>query len=212
MFVGIYANRYGYMPEGAKISITEAKYNAATVSKIPRLIFIEIENALLPAVSPDSESANAKHALSEFKGRLRTNHIVKSFDGPQDLAAKVGASVGRELLIKQRDDSFERRLSVADMMRFQDYTDEAIRSYLSRLEDEISDYLLDTSVFQDLDQPLIQLTGSFSFNSVVHHVSALPSSFRVKHPSERSVHRGFIDLGAALRHFDSRVLAQVRHD
>ncbi len=48
LFVGIYANRYGFIPEGTTVSITEAEYKAATEYGIPRLIFIEGEHPLSP--------------------------------------------------------------------------------------------------------------------------------------------------------------------
>ena len=40
LYLGIFAYRYGYIPEGHKLSITEMEYNQAVKRKIPRLIFI----------------------------------------------------------------------------------------------------------------------------------------------------------------------------
>ena len=39
-FIGIYAHRYGYIPDGHKISITEAEYKAAGEADLKRLIYI----------------------------------------------------------------------------------------------------------------------------------------------------------------------------
>src|SRR5688572_4713454 len=40
MYVGIFARRYGAVPEGAEVSITEAEYQRAVERGIPRLIFV----------------------------------------------------------------------------------------------------------------------------------------------------------------------------
>ena len=40
VFVGIYAHRYGFIPDGDDISITEAEYNAAVSLNIPCYIYI----------------------------------------------------------------------------------------------------------------------------------------------------------------------------
>jgi hypothetical protein len=40
IYVGIFAYRYGYVPKGYAISVTEMEYNRAVERKIPRLIFV----------------------------------------------------------------------------------------------------------------------------------------------------------------------------
>ena len=40
IYVGIFAHRYGYIPEGHEISITEMEYEGAVERDIPRLIFL----------------------------------------------------------------------------------------------------------------------------------------------------------------------------
>ena len=40
IYVGIFAHRYGYVPAGHAISVTEMEYNRAVERKIPRLIFV----------------------------------------------------------------------------------------------------------------------------------------------------------------------------
>src|SRR5438270_4778628 len=39
-YLGVFAHRYGYVPNGHPISITEMEYNRAVKRNIPRLIFI----------------------------------------------------------------------------------------------------------------------------------------------------------------------------
>src|SRR5712692_9275939 len=40
IYLGVFAYRYGYVPKGYDISITEMEYNRAVERNIPRLIFI----------------------------------------------------------------------------------------------------------------------------------------------------------------------------
>ena len=40
IYQGIFAHRYGYVPEGCDISFTEMEYNRAVERGIPRLIFL----------------------------------------------------------------------------------------------------------------------------------------------------------------------------
>ena len=47
IFIGIYAHRYGIIPEGDTISITEAEYNAASSVRLPRLIYLIDESKQL---------------------------------------------------------------------------------------------------------------------------------------------------------------------
>jgi hypothetical protein len=92
LFVGIYGNRYGFIPEGSSISITEAEYRAATEYGIPRLIFIKREPSGSTAPSENSAVTGGCSALVEFKKRLVLDHTCEFFKGPQDLATAVAAS------------------------------------------------------------------------------------------------------------------------
>ena len=44
IYLGIFAHRYGYVPKGHDISITEMEYNRAVERGIPRLIFLMHED------------------------------------------------------------------------------------------------------------------------------------------------------------------------
>ena len=44
LFVGIYAHRYGYVPDGADVSISEMEYKAASDAALPRFIYVVDEN------------------------------------------------------------------------------------------------------------------------------------------------------------------------
>ena len=40
IFVGIYAHRYGFVPDGSEVSITQSEYEAATLAGLPRFIYL----------------------------------------------------------------------------------------------------------------------------------------------------------------------------
>ena len=53
LFIGIYAFRYGWVPDGLDVSITELEYRRAKERGIPRLLFFMDEN-YPPPPSPTS--------------------------------------------------------------------------------------------------------------------------------------------------------------
>src|SRR5690348_1373262 len=64
-FLGIYAHRYGFIPEGESVSITEAEYDAATNLRRPRLIYLV--NELTPWPPPQIDRGESAEKLSVFK-------------------------------------------------------------------------------------------------------------------------------------------------
>src|SRR5262249_11410497 len=48
LFVGVYAHRYGYVPPGSGISITEAEFNHATSLRRPTFCFVVDDDAMWP--------------------------------------------------------------------------------------------------------------------------------------------------------------------
>lgn len=93
VFVGIYAHRYGYIPDGDAISILEAEYEAATSAGKPRLIYLLKDGVPWP---PELiEAGVPAEKLLTFKKRLLARHIVKAFTHKDDLATSVVADLGR---------------------------------------------------------------------------------------------------------------------
>jgi hypothetical protein len=91
LFVGIYGHRYGYIPDGHDISISEIEYRSA--SSIPRFIYIIDKNyAVLPRYI-DAGELGIK--LAAFKLGLTKRHICQFFKTPEDLAVKVIADISR---------------------------------------------------------------------------------------------------------------------
>jgi hypothetical protein len=95
IFVGIYAHRYGFIPPGDEISITEAEYEAAASAGIPRLIYLVDDSA--PWIPAHIDKGDLEGHLLRFRNRLKSNHICEFFSARDELAAKVVADLGRHL-------------------------------------------------------------------------------------------------------------------
>jgi HEAT repeat protein len=93
IFIGIYAHRYGFIPQGDNISLTEAEYNEATVVGLPRLIYII--NDSTPWIPSLIDQGNSATLLKVLKDKLKANHICAFYSNKDDLAAKVAADLGR---------------------------------------------------------------------------------------------------------------------
>ncbi len=77
LFVGIYAHRYGYIPEGDDYSITQTEYITAKGCKIPKLIYIIDENHPWPPRFIETGSSAKK--LNTFKKYLFANSYMLKF-------------------------------------------------------------------------------------------------------------------------------------
>ena len=99
IYVGVYAQRYGYIPKGKKrnrkqISITEMEYDRAVKRKIPRLIFVMDKSHPITIEDIDMENA-AK--LQKFKDRMQAKNIVNFFKSPAELRGHVLNSLSKYL-------------------------------------------------------------------------------------------------------------------
>ena len=88
LFIGIYALRYGFIPEGADISITEMEYVHAK-----KLADRSIVLSLMKKTSLGSKSGSranlGKSKLEDFKRRIQKDHICDYFTTSDDLGIKV---------------------------------------------------------------------------------------------------------------------------
>lgn len=84
IYLGVFAHRYGYVPKGHDISVTEMEYNRAVERKIPCLIFVMGKDHPIKIEDVEVEAA-AK--LKAFKERVQTENIVNFFNSPADLRA-----------------------------------------------------------------------------------------------------------------------------
>jgi len=95
LFIGIYAHRYGYVPDGSHVSITEAEFDHAQANNKPVFCFlVDEDHAWLPKMTED-ESGRSK--LRNFKSKIGSEVVRDIFTTPQDLAYKIAASLGRYL-------------------------------------------------------------------------------------------------------------------
>lgn len=87
IYVGVFAHRYGYVPSGQRISITEMEYNRAVERGIDRLIFIISDDH--PIMFGDVEQGEGADKIKALKDRLKAENVVNFFKSPDQLEAKV---------------------------------------------------------------------------------------------------------------------------
>jgi tetratricopeptide (TPR) repeat protein len=98
LYLGIFAHRYGHVPKGHNISITEMEYNRAVERDIPRLLFLMHEDH--PLKAKDVETGDGAVKLDALKKRLKTERVVNFYQSPADLRAHVINSLSQ---IRERD-------------------------------------------------------------------------------------------------------------
>jgi len=93
LFIGIYAHRYGYIPESSDISITEQEFLHAKSKRKPIFGFIVNEDHAWP---PKHIEHDKDDKLDAFLKKVK-KQPVKFFTTPDDLASNVSSSVGKYL-------------------------------------------------------------------------------------------------------------------
>jgi hypothetical protein len=93
IYLGVFAYRYGYIPAGHDISITEMEYDRAVEREIHRLIFIMHEDH--PVKAADVEKGAGAVKLDALKERLKAEQVVNFFKSPMDLRALVVNSLSQ---------------------------------------------------------------------------------------------------------------------
>jgi len=87
LYVGIFAHRYGYVPEGSEISITEMEYQRAVDNGIPRLVFLMDREHSIRIT--DVEFGAGKEKLDALKKRLQKERVCRFFKNADELQARV---------------------------------------------------------------------------------------------------------------------------
>ncbi len=95
IYVGIFARRYGFIPQNDTQSITHSEYLEAIRAKVPCLIYLLGDDVIWPADHIDQGQKAQK--LDDLKVDLQNRHICGYFSSPDDLVAQVAADVGREI-------------------------------------------------------------------------------------------------------------------
>jgi hypothetical protein len=98
LFVGIYAYKYGYVPDGSDVSISEMEYKAASEASLPRFIYLVDESQ--PWLPAHIDIGTSRERLQSFKASLLKRHICQTFGGQDHLATKVVADVGRYIAMQ----------------------------------------------------------------------------------------------------------------
>jgi tetratricopeptide (TPR) repeat protein len=93
IYLGVFAYRYGYVPKGYDISITEMEYQSAVERGIPRLIFLMHEKH--PLTVADVERGENAARLEALKVQLKAEHVVNFFISPAELQARIINSLSR---------------------------------------------------------------------------------------------------------------------
>jgi len=93
IYLGILAHRYGFVPRGNAISITEMEYNRASERGIPRLIFVMDKDH--PIRIEDVEMGEGAEKLKTFKERLEIEKVVRFFKSVDGLRGDVIDSLSR---------------------------------------------------------------------------------------------------------------------
>jgi hypothetical protein len=93
IYLGILAHRYGYVPKGHDISVTEMEYNRAGERGIPRLMFVIHEDHLVRA--GDVETGAGAEKLKAFKQRVETGKVVRFFKSVDGLRGDVIDTLSR---------------------------------------------------------------------------------------------------------------------
>jgi CheY-like chemotaxis protein len=104
-FLGIYAHRYGYVPAGSSISITEQEFNFAQERKKPTFCFLVDDEFPWSPKLIEPEPGQSK--LKLFKQRISTTVVRETFTTPDDLAYKVASSLGHFLITKKVKEGLE---------------------------------------------------------------------------------------------------------
>jgi tetratricopeptide (TPR) repeat protein len=91
VYVGVFAYRYGHVPKGHDISITEMEYNRALELEKPRLIFFIDETH--PITGRDVETGPGAIKLQALKDRIGQQRVAAFFKSPGDLKGDVVAAL-----------------------------------------------------------------------------------------------------------------------
>jgi hypothetical protein len=87
VYLGVFAYRYGTIPIGYDISITEMEYNRAVELDKPRLIFFIHKDH--PVVIEDVEAGVGADKLKALKDRIGEQRVAAFFKSPADLRAGI---------------------------------------------------------------------------------------------------------------------------
>jgi len=87
LYLGVLGHRYGYVPPGHDVSITQMEYERALERAIPILLFLmHADHTLIRA---DVETGPNAAKLEALKSRMLQAHVTSFFRSPEDLRGHV---------------------------------------------------------------------------------------------------------------------------
>lgn len=95
MYVGIFAWRYGHIPPGRTLSITEREFRKAAQEEIKTLIFLLDEDVPWPPKFIDQGEAGKR--LKALREKFKERKLCSYFSDPADLKAKVSKAISQAL-------------------------------------------------------------------------------------------------------------------
>jgi hypothetical protein len=98
IFIGIYAHRYGYVPDGQEKSITQQEYELAKELGKDCLCFIVKKEF---PWNPDFIEMDKYQDLNAFLETVKTDNVVEFFKSPDDFSKKLSTSLGN-LITKRK--------------------------------------------------------------------------------------------------------------
>ena len=87
VYVGLFAYRYGHIPEDNDISITQMEYERALEVGIPICIFIMDES--VPVLPKDFDMGEPAVKLHQLKEKLTKSHVCNFYKNPDNLHTQV---------------------------------------------------------------------------------------------------------------------------
>lgn len=96
LFIGVYAHRYGFVPPGSSVSITEQEFDHALNRKKPIFCFLTDEKYAWPTKDIEKDPGCTKLAI--FKQAIRERFVTDVFTTPDNLALKVTTAVWNYIL------------------------------------------------------------------------------------------------------------------
>lgn len=110
VYVGIFAERYGYVDPDTGLSMTELEYRQARECNLPCLIYIKATAALETDITETD-----RNKLTALKAELRRMHVVSSFTTADNLATRVVIDL-YNLLKNGKLPSANREFAVTDLL------------------------------------------------------------------------------------------------
>jgi len=86
VYVGLFAHRYGYVPPGLHLSVTEAEYDQARKRGLECLCFFVADDVEWP---DDKIEPGVQQQLDAFKQRIISQCVVRFFRNPDELRYEV---------------------------------------------------------------------------------------------------------------------------